>query len=754
MATFEVDVNGTVYEIEAPSAEVAASTAAKLKAPAQSTAPPAEPMGTDNVSGDSIRAAAAGNTRPKMPLPDIQKGYQEAQRQGNRAEQQAMAEAYVTREKQENPTGMAVSDGLRQIAKGVPVIGKWLDEFSAFTSAPLDNKKYEEVLDYQRARDRTFEKANPKTSMGLQIAGGVGSAVAAAPTFLGTIGNSATRLNALLKAIGIGATAGGIDSFADGEGGFENRLADAGTGALVGGAVGGAVLPIAAGLGKGAEYLMKNSARKTAGAIDPATGKAFSAEAERVLQRSLSNDDVLSQTGATRLKGMGDQTMLAEAGPSSTSLLDTLLQSGGKGIKAGKDAIETRAAGANKTVTEALDSTMGKPKGVATTVQDIREAGWLKTDPLYQRAYAQPIDYASEAGMKLEAMLDRIPGAAIQRAKELMRVEGNQSKQILADVMDDGSVVYKRMPDVMQFDYMTRALNDVAKEGVGKGAGGGFTHMANAYKNLATEIRDELRTHVPDYGRALAQARDPIVKREAVELGSQALSPSVARDEFAMALKPMSPEQRQHAVSGMRADLDERLAQVRALVSDPNRDAREATQAVKDLSSRAVQDKISMLIGPDKTAQVVKVVDEAQRALQLRGQVARNSATYSRQVTKEAVDALNEPGIKQTFVEAGERGGVSNGIRAALRPIVGVRPEVQQAKTDALYGELIRALTGPQGPAAEQMAQSLMRRAAQDEAIGRGIGRAGTTFLGSAGGGAAYQASRPKPTREALPPRR
>lgn len=140
---------------------------------------PAAPV--QSMSGDELRAARAGDTRAQMRPEDIEYAYDTAQGRGDTAEQRAMADAYVARERADSPIFMGLSDRIRGIARGVPIIGGAADELNAATAAPLSalglsddgGKAYEKALDYQRARDRGFDAAHPKESIALQLGGGL-----------------------------------------------------------------------------------------------------------------------------------------------------------------------------------------------------------------------------------------------------------------------------------------------------------------------------------------------------------------------------------------------------------------------------------------------------------------------------------------------------------------------------------------------------------------------------------------------------
>ena len=167
-----------------------------------------------------------------------------------------------------------------------------------------------------------------------------------------------------------------------------------------------------------------------------------------------------------------------------------------------------------------IDTAFGKPiDAAAIRDQAVKEAR-LNNKPLYDNAYNTPIDYASSEGRAIENIINnRVPSAALKRANEIMRLEGKQSNQILANIADDGSVTFQRMPDTMQVDYITRALNDMAKSGEGAGAMGGQTQLGSAYQSLARDLRDNLKMAVPEYGAAVDGAGRYIKQNNAFDAG-------------------------------------------------------------------------------------------------------------------------------------------------------------------------------------------------------------------------------------------
>jgi hypothetical protein len=83
---------------------------------------------------DQIRAGAAPAPAPAPQRPLQSMSTEEllrARETGLQAEQNARATQRIAQERVASPTMMAVDDRVRQVARGVPVVGSYLDEASA-----------------------------------------------------------------------------------------------------------------------------------------------------------------------------------------------------------------------------------------------------------------------------------------------------------------------------------------------------------------------------------------------------------------------------------------------------------------------------------------------------------------------------------------------------------------------------------------------------------------------------------------------
>lgn len=129
-----------------------------------------------------------------------------------------------------------IGEGINRVVEGATfgIIG---DEANAAADAFIGRgegetfkERYNENLDKWRRQEAEFKAQNPKTALALETAGAIGSSVV-------TLGTTATTLGG---ATTLGAVVGGTQSFAEGEGGFQERLKDGAVGAATGALFGAA----------------------------------------------------------------------------------------------------------------------------------------------------------------------------------------------------------------------------------------------------------------------------------------------------------------------------------------------------------------------------------------------------------------------------------------------------------------------------------------------------------------------------------
>lgn len=625
------------------------------------------------------------------------------------------------------------------LLQGVPFVGEWMDEVLAkigTATGPNDEQTNLRAIREGRAE---FQKENPKTALGLQVGGGIAGSVAAAGALPWWAPES------LAMRVLYGGTAGTAGGAAEGAvSGYgagtdpESRKKQAQVRGVIGSILGGA-------LGGGAPLLQAGASALARKVLDRANiaGNAQQAGLSRpsyeLLGRALEADGSIlppnmqgPPTGAYRISRGGPDAMIADAGPASSGLLDAVMQTGGEASRVGRDAVETRAGRALQTVNQGLDQTLGTPRGIDTMEQGIRQGTSNARRVAYETAYNQPINYAVPEGQRLEQWFRQIPGDILQRANRLMQVRREPaSAQMLLRQQPDGSFVAERLPDVRQWDYITRAMNDLAESQEGRGALGGQTDIGSGFQSFSRDIRQTLRGLVSDYGTALDTAADAIDARNALRFGERLLSPGTTRDEVATTLAGFSAAERRHAALGLRSRIDETLANVTRAASDPNMDAREAMKAVRDLSSRGSREKVSALLGKGPADALFERLDQAGRALELRAATSTNSKTAARTQFADTLKEYTDEGVVNRL-----RSGESiNAFKTAVQSMFNTTAQGKQAARDQVAAEVARFLTGPNP---QGLLGLLQRIATQNPRNIQSANRIGTAITGTVAPGA-YQ---------------
>ena len=570
------------------------------------------------------------------------------------------------------------------------------DEAAAAADAMIGRGNYDDRLTQYRGNEASVRESNPGMSLiadvapalipGLAMAKGV----AAAPS----------ALSALLRAARSGAAAGSTYGFMEGEGGLGNRLQGGAFGGVLGGAIGAATPTIASLAQKawraGAEGLAGRNLGVQAGKALGVNPKAARALAQDVLAL----DDPAAMR-ASMLRA-GPNAMLADSGPMAQGALDASMRAPGTAARTAMTRIDDRAASALRGVTGEMDTSMGVPQGVNTARAGVRASTAGARSSTYDAAYAAPIDYSAAEGRSLENVLPRIPNDVIAAANRLMQVDGDVSNQIMASIGPNGKVSYQRMPDVRQWDYIKRALDQAASTGDGQGALGGQTPMGNAYQGLAKTIRNSLRAAVPEYGMALETAADAISRVKGIEFGSKLLSPATTREAVSDFIDGASGPELAAIRQGTRSQIDEILANVRAVASDQNIDARQAQSALASMSSPASKAKLKMILG-DAWPALEKKLDENAAALGLRARVAANSATMGRTAFDNSLNDAIDPVLR--------RAGPFGAAREVAATAMGAsKTAVNRLRADAKGGIADILTRQGEGPQILQLLESLAQQ--------------------------------------------
>jgi hypothetical protein len=588
-----------------------------------------------------------------------------------------------------------VMAGYTSFVDNVPIIGRPAMTGLNMAKGALYGTPPEQIAAENQAR----QDANPVESVGGAIAGTVLPLLPLAATKVGQVAFGMT--GGLPQRVAMGGLSGGAIGFADQmirSGGDLEKSMDSGLWGAGFGAAGGAAAPVVE------DALF--AAGRALGIIKPGQNvDSLSRPAREALIRTMQGNGALGPDGIAAIQAAGPRGMLVDASPAAADMLDTAFQRSGPGSVAARNAVEARYTGASQDTTQALDQALGTPMNPVAASEKIRLGTKTARGDAYDAAYAQPIDYSAPEGMAIESLLNRVPQDAITAANKLMQLEGAQSAQIMAKIAPDGSVQFLRMPDVRQLDYITRGLNQVAKSGEGMGALGGQTDVGRAYGNLAQAIRGQMKKAAPEYATALQTAAHPIQLREAMQFGVDLLKPGALKVDIAGEIKAMTKPQLDMARQGARSYIDDVMAKLKAAMSDPSQDVREAQQALQMLLSRDARQKLGLLLGPGKANQLYAQLRTAAKSFNLKASTATNSRTYGRQ----AVDQAIQQTIDGNAFTALMRGEPLQAGKRTIQAVTGMDNAGVTNMKDKVFSEIANTLT-LQGPQAEDMLTQLARR--------------------------------------------
>lgn len=309
-------------------------------------------------------------------------------------------------------------DGVRSYGES---IGTWLnragesmtlgvvgDEASAALTGMLPGRSYDsELKRYRQNEDEMSGLGKFSADMfGAILPGLAGVGIASrAASLPGMIGLGAA----------LGAGAGSVQGFMEGEGGIANRTMSGGVGAGIGGILGGAI-PL---VGAGAQRAWRaGSDAMRAGRVGESIGKdlGVSSNSGRVIADLLTPEDPAAMRAAMDLAG--PNAMLADASPVTTGMLDATMRSPTQGARVAGERVTARAGQSGQDIVDALNG--GTPIRVSdpqSQIAGIRTRSAPARRSAYDAAYGQEIDWRSPAGEKLRGLIESTPDDVLRRAQ-------------------------------------------------------------------------------------------------------------------------------------------------------------------------------------------------------------------------------------------------------------------------------------------------------------------------------------------------
>ena len=574
-----------------------------------------------------------------------------------------------------------------KFAQGYPFVGQYVDEAIGATFG-------EKSMQGTRAVQGAMDRQHPVQSTALQIGGGVlGSAGIAAAAGPSIMANAPSTLGGQVVAgTTLGAVTGGVEGIVSGYG--AGNGGDRLQGAVKGGAIGAGAGAVFGGLAPAVsrsftaigEYMKKTDTDVIAKVF------GITPKAAEVLKADLAALDPTS--AAANLKAAGADAMVADAGVSTREALDAAITGGGKAAQIGTEAVSARAAAAGGRLSRVMDAVLGVPEGIKGAAKSIAARTAPIRQKAYDAAYSSAINYADDAGRKVEDVLAKIPSgtlkSAISEANDAMKAAGVKNKQILAEIAPDGAVVFKEMPNVQQLDEIKKALGVVGREVDQLGRP---TAAANRANRLAGELKAAIGDAVPVYKRAVALGGDKIAEDNALLLGRKLFSPATTREAVHDTMKGASIEAQDAARRGIRSYIDDTMARVRRSIDDPTIDTTETQKLLTSLSSRDAREKLTVVLGKSKADRLFAEIDTAGKQLATRQAIATGSATGRREARSRALDQVMEPGI----LGSAQRGSFPATVKAVVQMVTRETPQADLARRQSVLAEVATALTKKRG---------------------------------------------------------
>lgn len=522
-----------------------------------------------------------------------------------------------------------------------------------------------------------------------------------------------SRIANTLRAGGAGAVGAGVPAGIQsaGEADSGSRMSEGfkgGTiGAVTGGVVGMGTPFVGEGFNRIAEVIKKSDIAQIASQLGISRGAAS------VIKFAITQGGDL-QTAIASIGKAGDVGMITDAGVAAQALTDAAAASGPQAAQTVSTNISKRAdtviGNLDKTLTEQLGSQTLGPKAALKIIRD--RQGTQRTDA-YNIAYNTPIDYASSAGIAIEEVLDTIDPsimeAAVRRANIRMRADKLKNMQVKATIGDDGEITFSNPPNVMQLDYIKKALGALAEDS--KGEFGKITDDTRLYSSLYRRLRRAMNDGITDvngnrvYEIATQYGGDVLQEEAAFKLGRDLLKDAVELEDVLESLGS-DPSVAQLAAlrMGLQSSIRKSLNDVRILPSDTDIASRQLAQFMKSTGSPNALAKIRAVMGDGADAMITQI-EQVQTAASTRASAAANSRTEIRKSTKKMVEDLTAAGPTRTFLEARPAAAAQQ----LTQELTGFTREFSERQRQDIFNELAGVLTRADTPEATDVLRVLDR---------------------------------------------
>ena len=560
--------------------------------------------------------------------------------------------------------------------------------------------------DYKKANDAYVRAMNAEKPLEtFLIQAGVTTAEAASivgafPQLLRLFGAGVQGASKLATAVRSGVASGtaagitsGIQAAGEAEDGnrFREGMIGGGLGLATGGIIGTGTPFIGDGFNRIAEVIKKSDIGQIA------TTLGISRSAAGVIKSSITQGGDM-QKMLQNISKAGEEGMVADAGVAAKALVDAAAAAGPQSAETVATNISKRAdkviGNLDNTLVENLGSPTLGPKAALKIIRDRQGPDRIKA---YNIAYETPVNYGSQAGIALEEVLDTIDPSimseAIRKANIAMRADKLKNLQVKATIGDDGEITFSNPPNVMQLDYIKKALGGLAEDS--KGEFGKITSDTRLYSNLYRRLRNAMNDAITDtdgnrvYQTATQFGGDVLQEEAAFKMGRDLLKDKVELEDVLEAIgDDPSVAQLGALRMGLQSMIRKSLDDVKILPSDTEMASRQLAQFMKSTGSNNALRKIRAVMG-DQADAMIKQIEQVQTAASTRASQAVNTKTQIRKSTQKMVDELTAGGPVRTLLE----GSPLEATRQLTQELTGFTREFSERQRQGIFNEIAEALT-------------------------------------------------------------
>lgn len=614
---------------------------------------------------------------------------------------------------------------LSSFVDGIPIAGPYLqagvEHVASGIGSLISDRPRSEVHSEMSQMVDDSQAEFPWTSTAAGIGGAVAGtlpAVLAVPAAFGAGGGG--LLGRTFMSGLSGATIGGADSAVRSGG----DLRESGIGALKGGGVGLAGPVVGKAVGAGWQRLRDYRAAKQA-----ASAAGVDKEVLSRLGKAARNDGLDPAALGQRMRDLGPDGMLMDAGPNLQQQAGALAATPGRGQEIVRSAIDARQAGAGGRLGSALDDALGQSADTLAIADDIVTQRAAAARPLYQRAYQD----GSEGVWSPE--LERMAGSpmfsdamrnAATRGQDRAVLDGFGSFNPRVTVTQDGRIAFNQAraggsplyPDLQYWDYVKRELDDIA----GAATRAGRREEAGVATNLASRLRNELDNAVPSYRAAREAYSGPSAILDAMEDGQRVFRNSTTPGQLRKQMSAMNEAEHDAFIQGARAQVAEAMGT-----------ARNDALAARSMFQKGFnRDKLEILLGKDEAGKLLKHLEAETIFAGTRDVVTRNSLTASRQEAMRDIAGQTgqQFGVREGYMAGGIMGAArSAGIDTVERIARLLASSSREARNSGLakalssrdHDAIVKALAKSMGPKVDRQLVDGMARALL---VGGGTGAA------------------------------